>query len=439
MRSTLLFFVALATAQIEESSQEVRTLTGSERRITTDSARPTVTLPDLDLSTMVSELDSWLAENSASTNSTTTTTVSEPPLTEIIGTKETSTTNQTSSTTTDAPEPTNTQPCNNYVEFCTRRYSNITEVCAHNSPFVRKNNIAANQHLDVTQQLNDGIRMLQGQVHDVNGTLHYCHSSCDLLDAGPVEDYLRKVVAWLEDHPYEVLTIIFGNAEYERKNAFGDALVTSVNFIEPIQNSGLKRFIYQPPKPRMTLSDWPTLGELILSQKRVITFIDYNFNTNAVPYLLWEFYNIWETPFSPTNFEFPCTLGRPDGIGREQQDDMMYIANHNLNVEVAIAEWNLLVPNLVSLNTTNGIEGRGSLGEMVNTCTGIYNRPPNFLLVDFYNEGPFNGSVFEVAAQANNVTYNRKCCGRESRAAYGLRPSAGWPVGAIAMVIALSW
>ena len=53
-----------------------------------------------------------------------------------------------------------------------------------------------------------------------------------------------------------------------------------------------------------------------------------------------------------------------------------------------------------------------------------YNRPPNFLLVDYYNFGPFNGSVFEVAAKANNVTYNRKCCGTESLAAIISKPLA---------------
>lgn len=55
--------------------------------------------------------------------------------------------------------PTNTQPCNLYVEFCTRPYSNITNVGTHNSPFVRRSNAAANQDLDVKNQLNDGIRM----------------------------------------------------------------------------------------------------------------------------------------------------------------------------------------------------------------------------------------------------------------------------------------
>lgn len=41
----------------------------------------------------------------------------------------------------------------------------------------------------------------------------------------------------------------------------------------------------------------------------------------------------------------------------------------------------------------------------------MWDRPPNFLLVDFYNYGNFNGSVFEVAAEMNNVTYDRECCG----------------------------
>jgi hypothetical protein len=78
----------------------------------------------------------------------------------IVG-RATSTTNPSDSsrTTTSSARPTNTQPCNNYVEFCDRKYSNITEVAAHNSPFVRKRNIASNQELDVLSQLNDGIRM----------------------------------------------------------------------------------------------------------------------------------------------------------------------------------------------------------------------------------------------------------------------------------------
>ena len=64
-----------------------------------------------------------------------------------------------SSTTSSAPLATNTVPCNNYPEFCSRKYSNITEVCAHNSAFSIKDNAASNQVLSIVDQLNDGVRM----------------------------------------------------------------------------------------------------------------------------------------------------------------------------------------------------------------------------------------------------------------------------------------
>lgn len=48
--------------------------------------------------------------------------------------------------------------CNGYAEFCDRKYSNITYVVAHNSPFHKAHNAASNQDFDVTTQLNDGIR-----------------------------------------------------------------------------------------------------------------------------------------------------------------------------------------------------------------------------------------------------------------------------------------
>ena len=51
------------------------------------------------------------------------------------------------------------EPCNGYVEFCDRKYSNITEVTAHNSPFVEEGNPASNQALEVIEQLDDGVRM----------------------------------------------------------------------------------------------------------------------------------------------------------------------------------------------------------------------------------------------------------------------------------------
>lgn len=64
----------------------------------------------------------------------------------------------------------------------------------------------------------------------------------------------------------------------------------------------------------------------------------------------------------------------------------------------------------------------------------MWGRYPNFLLVDFYDAG--KGSVFEVAAKANNVTYNRKCCGKRVSSALQLQMT-GWYILTIAIVISI--
>lgn len=77
--------------------------------------------------------------------------------TTTLGNSSMNATATTSSTSTAVA--TNTRPCNSYAEFCGRKYSNITMVAAHNSPFVRKGNAAANQDFTVKYQLDDGVRM----------------------------------------------------------------------------------------------------------------------------------------------------------------------------------------------------------------------------------------------------------------------------------------
>ncbi|KAM3542096.1 hypothetical protein ARSEF1564_004983 [Beauveria bassiana] len=339
-------------------------------------------------------------------------------------TTPTSTTNGTTSAT-----PTNTQPCNNYVEFCTRKYSNISFVAAHNSPFVRPGNSGSNQALPVKVQLNDGIRLVQAQMQwPTNGTEpHFCHTSCDLLDAGPIDEWLTDVREWVDDHPYDVVTILLGNGNY-----------SDASLYKPyIEKSGIQKYAYTPPLLPMKLNDWPTLEELIIRGKRVIMFLDYNANHTAVPWLLDEFSQIWETPFDPTDRAFPCTVQRPPDLKPEDAKDRMYLMNHNLNAEFNVFDIQLLVPAVSLLNQTNAADGDGSLGMAANNCRTDWGRAPNFLNVDYYNYGSdtFNGSVFLAAARLNNVTYNRTCCGNVS-AGPGLTSHTYW-VGAAVLTLAV--
>ncbi|KAJ6150890.1 PLC-like phosphodiesterase [Penicillium chermesinum] len=294
--------------------------------------------------------------------------------TTTLGNSSMNATATTTATATHTPIV-NTRPCNDYVQFCQRSYSNITMVGAHNSPFVQKNNAASNQVLDVTYQLDDGIRFLELQAHDQNGTMYLCHTSCDILNVGTLEAYLTKVASWVKTHPYDVVTILMTNFDY----------VSPSHFVEPVKNSGLYDYRYTPSKIPMALHDWPVLADLILHQTRL-----------------------------------PLHGAASPGLSHKDALNRMYMANHNLNVDLSLGSFNILIPNTAVINETNAVNGTGSLGAMARECTAMWHRPPNVLLVDYYNEGSFNGSVFEVAAQMNNVTYNRTCCGEESAAGHGI-------------------
>jgi hypothetical protein len=96
--------------------------------------------------------------NATTTSTSDTVTVLMGGQTTISG-NATNNATQTSSQTPSATPVVNTQPCNGWPEFCNRKYSNITMVAAHNSPFVVPGNVASNQALGVQYQLDDGVRM----------------------------------------------------------------------------------------------------------------------------------------------------------------------------------------------------------------------------------------------------------------------------------------
>ncbi|KAJ0164261.1 putative secreted protein [Colletotrichum tanaceti] len=337
-------------------------------------------------------------------------------------------TGNSTQTTTSAAGPTNTQPCNNYVEFCDRKYSNITEVGCHNSPFVRPGNSASNQALDVTTQLNDGVRFLQAQIQwPTNGTKpHFCHSSCDILDVGPITEWLTTVREWVAAHPYDVVTILLGNGNYSTPDLYAP-------FIE---STGILQYAYEPPFLPMTIEDWPTLSQMILGGKRVVMFLDYMADQQKFPWLLDQFSQMWESPFDPMDRTFPCTVQRPPDLPDEAARDRLYLMNHNLNAEYNIFGASILVPAVSLLNETNNVTGYGSLGVSAQQCTDKWDRPPKILNVDYYNYGGYPGSVFEVQARMNNVTYTRDCCGKITGASPG-RPAASATVLGMALACAL--
>jgi hypothetical protein len=276
--------------------------------------------------------------------------------------------------------------CNGHAELCDRSFGNVTFVGAHDSYAIGVNNLAANQDQSITQQLNDGIRMLQMQAHNQNGTIRLCHTSCSLYDGGTLQAYLTTVKTWLDANPTEVLSLLIVNID--------DLLPTAY---DPVFKAvGLDTVSYAPPTSIMPITTWPTLGTLIDSGKRLLTFLDNAADISSVPYLLDEFTNIWETAFDVTDPSFDCNVNRTKGDTSTE----MFLINHFLDTLL----FNELVPDVAQANVTNSASGPGSLGAQVTTCMATQGRPPNFMLVDFYEYG--GGSVFQVAANINGVTYS---------------------------------
>ncbi|OJT12759.1 hypothetical protein TRAPUB_10707 [Trametes pubescens] len=194
-----------------------------------------------------------------------------------------------------------------------------------------------------------------------------------LFDGGTVQDYLAKVHDFLTANPNEVLTLLFTNPEGASLKDLWDP---------PFQASGIADLAYVPPSLPVKQSDWPTLGELIDSGKRVVVFLDAGADTDrSVPYILPEFQMIWETPFSVTDASFPCSVDRINGP--LSTEDHMYMINHSLNKD--LLGLGIIVSDPKDAPTTNADT---SILANAAGCEGFAaGRTPNFVLLDFVNLG----------------------------------------------------
>ncbi|EJU00025.1 PLC-like phosphodiesterase [Dacryopinax primogenitus] len=279
--------------------------------------------------------------------------------------------------------------CNGSPLLCSRQYSNITFIGAHDS-FALSPSLAGNQDYDLTQQLTDGIRMLQNQAHSANNTIELCHTSCSLLDGGSLAIYLGKLKVWLDANPGEVVTLLLVNNDDLPVSQFGAVL----------QSVGLDTVSFNPGKASLTLQEWPTLGQMLDQGTRLVTFMDTNADFQSVPYILDEFSNMWETAFDVTT-TFDCVVNRTHGDPTTQLSTI----NHFLDIGTTIAGIGITMPDKPALPQTNAVSGPNSLGAQAQECVAENGRAPNFLLVDYYEVG--GGSVFEVAAELNGIPYSQ--------------------------------
>jgi hypothetical protein len=281
-----------------------------------------------------------------------------------------------------------TTACNNSPDLCSRSYSSITHLGAHDSPFVRDAttgySTSGNQYYNSTVQLDAGVRLLTAQVHKNNGGWHLCHSSCDLLDAGLLSDWLSDIKTWINSNPNDVVTVLLVNAD----NASPSDLDTQFTTAQ------ITSLAYKPVSSTVAPASWPTLQELITAQTRLMVFAT-NLQTSTITteqsYLMNEFTFIFENSYDNVETtDFNCTPDRPSGLTTQSalSGNLMPFMNHFLYTEGAL---DIQTPNVDNITTTNspGTTTVGQLGTSLNTCKSAYSgRAPTFVLVDFFDQGP---------------------------------------------------
>ncbi len=300
-----------------------------------------------------------------------------------------------------APRANTTYACNNSPDLCSRSYSNITQLGAHDSPFLNNASStslsftgAGNQNVNSTAQLTAGVRLLTAQVHNNNGAWHLCHTSCSLLDAGTLSSWLSDIKTWMDANPHDVVTILLVNSD--------NASAADLN--SEFEAANITSYAYTPPSTTTALVTWPTLQDMISNSTRLVTFVaslEPSSNTVA-PYLLDEFTFVFENNYNVTSASnFTCDADRPPVVQGQTatavSSGRLSLLNHFLDQSVGLG---IDVPDTSKISTTNGATGIGSLGQAASDCSGVYGKAPAFLLVDFFDEG----SAISIVNSLNGVS-----------------------------------
>ncbi|KAJ5129282.1 uncharacterized protein N7515_005321 [Penicillium bovifimosum] len=297
------------------------------------------------------------------------------------------------------PLQTRTTACNNSPDLCSKSYGEITHLGAHDSPFVRDettgNSLAGDQYYDTLTQLSAGVRLVTAQVHKDNSQWRLCHSTCSLLDAGRLRDWLKDIKGWLDDNPNEVVTILLVNSD----NASASDLNTEFT------SANITDYAYEP-EGNTAPKTWPTLQTMIDTGKRLVVFVAPIDTDSAHPYLLNEWTYIWENPYDvsfPSNFT--CEVDRPSeyqgNSGAALSANLLPLMNHFL-YSSDFAMLDIEYPNASYVATTNAASGGvGNLGSTASACKKAWGgRQPTFIMVDFFNRGP----AIETVDNLNNVS-----------------------------------
>jgi hypothetical protein len=194
---------------------------------------------------------------------------------------------------------------------------------------------------------------------------YLCHGLCE-LGSTPLLPALQGVAAWLASHPREVVTFIIEDSisPAETERAFASAGLLTYTHVQ------------LPGQP------WPTLGEMIEANQRLVVFSQRQAGGVDAPWLMQAFDWIQDTPYANPN-QASLSCGRLRGT---DASPLLLINNILTRFDTRVTD-------------SRTINAASALLPYVERCERERGMLPNFIAVDFYNQG----DVFGVVDALNRV------------------------------------
>lgn len=247
--------------------------------------------------------------------------------------------------------------CNGYAALCSKRYDEVAYLTTHNAYNAGENNfLMPNQNYGITKQLNDGVRGLMLDVHNLLGTPVVYHG-VPVMGTATFSSVLDEIKTFLDNNPDEVVTVIL------------ESYVSSATIESSLSTAGL---LPQAFAKDSTMA-WPTLQEMINTGKRLVLFSDVDDGTAAQDWYMYVWDHAVETQFSVSDTaSFDCSFNRGDPAND------LFIFNHFISdaltgtgseTQAAVANSNPFMLNRIQ------------------HCMQATGKFPNFVTVDFYDKG----------------------------------------------------
>lgn len=256
--------------------------------------------------------------------------------------------------------------CNGSNNVCDKKYNEVAFLTTHNAYNSLEDDFTfPNQNLNITTQLNAGVRGLMIDIYDEEGIITVYHAYT-ALGTAPFTDFLQDIKIFLDENPNEIISIIL------------ESYTTSTAVEEDLNSVGLMDYLFSFDANM----GWPTLQTMIDNNKRLVIFSEADngeSNQNWYHYI-WDYAT--ETHFSNKAIdEFSCDFNRGD------PNNELFILNHFITNDLGVgveAEAEAANANPFFINR-------------VLQCQEETGKFPNFVAVDFYELG----NCFEVVEALN--------------------------------------